>query len=114
VTFSLYVLAMEPTDDIDAVRAMIARCDSRPHPERELDERIVAFYEELTGRYPDFPPFAPGSPWANTPLDTGVDHIWVSFGGGSQAHEAFRTVYELAVKNNLIVYDPQAADVSSW
>jgi hypothetical protein len=93
---------------------MVAQCDSLQHPEGELDERIVAFYEELTNRYPDFPPFDPSSPWANPPLDSAIDHVWLSFGGGVKAHEAFQAVYELAVKNNLVVYDPQAADVTSW
>jgi hypothetical protein len=37
---------------------MVERSRSLHHPEGELDERIVGFYEELRARYPDFLPHA--------------------------------------------------------
>jgi hypothetical protein len=54
VSFDLDVLAIDTAASDDAVRAMAKRCWSGQHPEGELDERIVGFYESLRGRYPDF------------------------------------------------------------
>ena len=58
VSFDLDVLAVDRDADDDHVRAMILRCRSNAHPEGELDDRIVRFYEALRARYPDHPPLA--------------------------------------------------------
>jgi hypothetical protein len=63
VSFDLDVLAVDRDADDGQVRAMVLRCRS-PHPEGELDERVVSFYEVLRARYPDHPPLGEVMPWA--------------------------------------------------
>ena len=49
MSFDLTILAVDPAADDTQIRSMYERCNSwaQPHPEGDLDERIVAFYEEL-------------------------------------------------------------------
>jgi hypothetical protein len=61
------------------VRAMVRRCNGNAPPEGELDGRIVAFYEELRARCPDFPPYRGDSPWMSMPLGVGIDHVQMCF-----------------------------------
>src|SRR5262245_56182178 len=77
MSYDLTVLAADPSADDAQVRAMYDRCTnwSKPHPDGDLDDRIVAFYEELRARYPDHPPYSPESPWNSTPLGLGIDHV---------------------------------------
>jgi hypothetical protein len=77
VSFDLVVWAMDKTDMPDAVRAANARCVRGDHPQRPADPRVVAFYDALTGDYPDRGPQAKvaGSPWASAPLHAAADHI---------------------------------------
>jgi hypothetical protein len=77
VSFDLVVWAMDSTDAPDAVRAANARCARGEHPPRAADPRVIAFYDALTGDYPDRGPryAAAVSPWASAPLHAAADHI---------------------------------------
>jgi hypothetical protein len=78
VSFDLMVLAIDADADVDAVRAMLGRCRDNPHPEGELDGRIVAFYEQLRLRLPDDSAGYSECPWMSMPLPVGVDHVFVT------------------------------------
>ncbi|MGC3862296.1 hypothetical protein ACPSM1_19150 [Micromonospora chersina] len=105
------MLATEPTASDDAVRAMVKRCRSGQHPEGELDECIVGFYESLRARYPDFPPYPDDSPWMSMPLDVGIDHVSMSMSFGQRSAAALRLVVDLAARYGLTIYDPQGGEV---
>lgn len=110
VSFGLVVLAVDP-DATDAdIRAMVQRCRSLNHPEGELDERIVGFYENLRARYPDFPPRDRDSPWMDTPLSVGIDHVSMSL--GEHGPPAMQLIDELAQRYQLTIYDPQFDEVT--
>jgi hypothetical protein len=91
---------------------MLRRCTSGPHPEGELDERIVAFYEQLRARYPDFPPYDDDSPWMSTPLDLGIDHVSMNLSFGQRSTPAIEYILELAGRHGLTIYDPQSDHVT--
>jgi hypothetical protein len=112
VSFDLDVLAIQRDADDDHVRAMIRRCRSGAHPEGELDERIVTFYEALRARYPDHPPFGEVMPWAVTPLDVGIDHVSVHVRHGPSGDAVVQLILDLAADNGLTIYDPQADTVT--
>jgi hypothetical protein len=108
MSFDLVVLAMQPGATLDDARRMAARCRSAdPHPEGELDERIVAFYQDLQQRYPDHPPYPDDSPWSSAPLDAGIDHITAYTRYGPSGAGAVDAILELALRHGLVVYDPQ-------
>jgi hypothetical protein len=112
VSFDLVVLAAD-LDTTDAgIRAMVQRCQSLNHPEGELDERIVAFYENLRARYPDFPPYDQDSPWMMTPLDVGIDHVSLHLCFGERSDPALQLIDELAQRYELTIYDPQGDQVT--
>jgi hypothetical protein len=107
VSFDLVVLAADPDATDAEIRAMARRCRSLNHPEGELDERIVEFYENLRARYPDYPPYARDSPWMDTPLDVGIDHVSVHLSFGKRSDPALHLIMELAQRHELTIYDPQ-------
>ena len=84
MSFDLDVLAIGRDASDEDVRAMLQRCASKLHPEGELDERIVAFYEQLRTRYPDFPPYGDDSPWMSMPLSVGIDHVRMNMSFGQR------------------------------
>jgi hypothetical protein len=108
VSFDLDVLAVDPNADDDHVRAMIQRCRSNPHPEGDLDDRIVRFYESLRTPYPDHPPLDADSPWALTPVGVGIDHVSMSLRHGPPGDAALELILTLAQHNGLTIYDPQS------
>ena len=112
VTFDLDVLAVDRDADDDQVRAMILRCRSSAHPEGELDERIVSFYEALRARYPDRPPFGEVMPWAVAPLDVGIDHVSMHLRHGPPGDAVIQLVLDLAAGHGLTIYDPQGDTVT--
>ncbi|MEU4477076.1 hypothetical protein AB0F68_03260 [Micromonospora sp. NPDC023966] len=112
MSFDLDVLAIDTAASDDAVRAMAKRCWSGQHPEGELDERIVGFYESLRGRYPDFPPYRDDSPWTSMPLGVGIDHVSMSMSFGQRSTPALQLVVDLAVRYGLTIYDPQGDEVT--
>jgi hypothetical protein len=112
VSFDLDVLAIDRDADDDHVRAMILRCRGSAHPEGELDERIVCFYEALRVRYPDHPPFGEVMPWAVTPLDVGIDHLSMHLRHGPTGDAVVQLVVDLAAGNGLTIYDPQGDTVT--
>lgn len=75
MSFGLVVLAVDAGATDAAVRAMTEQCRSLYRPEGELDERIVGFYENLRVHYPDIPPYDHDSPWADMPLNVGIEHV---------------------------------------
>ncbi|MCI4065132.1 hypothetical protein MRQ36_22215 [Micromonospora sp. R77] len=112
MSFDLDVLAISPTASDDAVRAMVRRCRDGQHPEGDLDERIVGFYESLRARYPDFPPYPDDSPWMSMPLEVGIDHISVSMSHGQRSDAALALIIALATSHGLTIHDPQNGQVT--
>ncbi|GAA0492745.1 hypothetical protein Ade02nite_69480 [Paractinoplanes deccanensis] len=109
LSFDLAVVAIDGWTDVSEVAAMVDRCQSRVHVEGELDERIVAFYERLRARFPDHPPhsYSDDSPWMSTPLDVGIDHVFMSLSFGERSDPAIRLIRELATEHGLTLWDPQ-------
>jgi hypothetical protein len=112
VSFELDVLAIDPAASDDAVRAMVKRCGSGQHPEGDLDEHIVRFYESLRARYPDVPPYDDDSPWMSMPLDVGIDHVSMNMSFGARSNPAIDLILELAARYGLTIYDPQGDEVT--
>ncbi|MEU7799529.1 hypothetical protein AB0J14_26440 [Micromonospora arborensis] len=112
MSFDLDVLAIDPAASEDAVRAMVKRCRSGQHPEGDLDERIVGFYESLRARYPDFPPYPDDSPWVSMPLGVGIDHVRMCMSFGQRSAAALELVVDLAARYGLTTYDPQGDEVA--
>ncbi|QFG25720.1 hypothetical protein F7P10_35835 [Actinomadura sp. WMMB 499] len=110
LSFGLAVLAMDESADATAARARYERCTTGDHVEGDLDERVVAFYEELRARFPDHPPYAEPSPWASTPLSVGIDHVIMNLSSGAAGDAALRAVLELAAVHRLLIWDPQSGD----
>jgi hypothetical protein len=112
VSFDLVVWAMDQTDTPDAVRAANARCARGEHPERPADPRVVAFYDALTGDYPDRGPraTAPGSPWAGVPLHAAADHIQMRLDENCP-DAVLETIERLAGELNLDLLDLQDGTV---
>jgi len=96
MSFGLVVLAVDPGATDAEVRAMPGRCRSRHHPEGELDERIVGFYDDLRARYPDFPPHHHDSLWMMTPLDVGIDHVSMHLSFSERSTAPLQVIDELA------------------
>ncbi|MEV7227219.1 hypothetical protein AB0M79_09370 [Polymorphospora sp. NPDC051019] len=110
--FDLVVLAVDQSATDAEIRATADRCRSLHHPEGDLDERIVGFYETLRARYPDFSPHDQDSPWMTTPLDVGIDHVSMCLSFGERSDPALRLVDELAQRHKLTVYDSQDGKVT--
>jgi hypothetical protein len=111
VSFDLVVLAISPRAGDDDVRAMVRRCNSGRHVEGDLDDGVVAFYEELRGRYPDFPPYGDDSPWMSMPLGVGIDHVAMCLAYGQRSDQAVDLIVGLAGRHSLVIYDPQGDEV---
>ncbi|PTA43142.1 hypothetical protein C8054_26975 [Micromonospora sp. RP3T] len=105
-------MAIDAAASGDAVRAMVKRCSSGEHPEGELDERIVGFYESLRARYPDLPPYRDDSPWMSMPLDVGIDHVSMNMSFGQRSTPAIELILNLAARYGLTIYDPQSDEVT--
>ena len=112
MSFDLDVLAIDPNASDIEVRAMARRCQSLNHPEGEVDERIVGFYESLRARYPDGPPYDRDSPWAMMPLSIGIDHVTMHLSFGERSRPALQLIDELAQRYELTIYDPQGDEVT--
>ena len=112
MSFGLVVVAIDPGASDDAVRAMVGRCRSDSHPEGELDERVVGFYESLRSRHPDFPPYGDDSPWMSMPLDVGIDHVSMLISFGQRSTPALDLIDDLAQRYGLTIYDPQGDEVT--
>ncbi|MFD4867037.1 hypothetical protein [Streptomyces sp. NPDC058412] len=110
MSFDLAVLAMDASADAVAARGMFERCSSGSHPEGELDERVVAFYERLRSHFPDHSPCAEDSPWMSTPLSVGIDHVIMHLSFSSRSDPALRAIEEFAAEFRLVVWDPQSQD----
>jgi hypothetical protein len=74
-SFDRVVLAAQPDGTDAKVRAMADLCQGLHYPEGKLDERIVVLYESLRTGYPDHLPLSDDSPWTDTPLSGGIDHV---------------------------------------
>lgn len=112
MSFDLVVLAADPDATDTEIRAMAQRCQGLTHPEGEPDERVVAFYEHLRARYPDFPPYAQDSPWMSMPLGVGIDHVSMNLSLGERSLPALQLIAELAQRYDLVLYDPQDDQVT--
>jgi hypothetical protein len=111
MSFDLIVVAVAPDATDAQVRAMVQRCRSHHHPDGELDERIVGFYEELRTAYPDFPPYPLDCPWMSMPLAIGIDHVAMTISHSERGSAALDLIDGLARRYELTVYDPQAGEV---
>jgi hypothetical protein len=113
MSYDLAVLAADPGADDTEIRAMYDRCTNwaQPHPHGDLDERIVAFYEELQARYPDHAPYHAESPWASAPLNLGIDHVCMNISYGPRGDPAVQLISQLARRHGLIIYDPQFSEI---
>lgn len=81
---------------------MARRCRGDGHPEGEVDDRVVGFYESLRGRYPA---------WMSVPLDVGIDHVSVCMSFGERSSPALDLIFDLAGRCGLTIYDPQDGKV---
>jgi hypothetical protein len=109
MSFDLAILATALDASDDEIRVQALRCAAwLDHPEGDLDERIVAFYEALRKVYPDsgLASRREESPWADSPLGVGIDHVTVSLRHGDTGG-AFATILGLAALRDLVVFDPQ-------
>ena len=107
MSFDLAVLAMDASADAEQARAMAERCwRSASHVEGEVDERIAAFYAELSAR---FPPDSPDSPWM-AGLDAGIDHMVMNLSWSASSTPAIAVIQDLAAKHRLVIFDPQSDD----
>lgn len=109
MSFDLTILAtaLDASDGEIGVRAL--QCAAwLDHPEGDLDARIVAFYEALREVYPDSGPASrwEESPWADSPLGVGIDHVILSLRQGNTG-DAIATILDLAALHDLVVFDPQ-------
>jgi hypothetical protein len=109
VSFDLGVLAIDGWTDVAEVIAMVDRCNALVHVEGELDQRIVGFYERLRARFPDHGPDsdADENPWMSTPLDVGIDHVFMCVTYSDRGHPALAMIRELATEYGLTIWDPQ-------
>lgn len=107
MSFDLAVFAADPGADEASARELIERCyNYRDHVEGDLDERIVAFYEELRAIYPDHPPYDSHAPWMSMPLAAGIDHVFMNI-SWSASNDVIDAIQRLAAKHILVLYDPQ-------
>jgi hypothetical protein len=112
VSFDLVVWATDNSGTPDDVRAANERCARGEHPQRPADPRVVAFYDALTGSYPDRGPRAggPGSPWASSPLHAAADHIQMRLDEACP-DTVLETIERLAAKFGLDLLDLQDGSV---
>ncbi|MFI6294519.1 hypothetical protein ACIBEJ_23210 [Nonomuraea sp. NPDC050790] len=101
----------EPITPLRATAKFLDWCeapgeDSPPGARAE----VAAFVDDLTARYPDLTAdnYA-GSPWAE-PLTVAEDIVLAS-AVFPRAAEVCRTVFELAGRHGLVVFDPQSGSV---
>lgn len=112
MSYDLAVLAMDDGADAAAARAMVNRCHTRPHVEGDVDERVAAFYARLVARFPDKGPIDDDtSPWMSTPLDIGIDHVFMSLSFASCSDPAIDTIEQLAAECRLVLWDPQGDQI---
>ncbi|GIE99457.1 hypothetical protein [Paractinoplanes rishiriensis] len=107
MSFDLGVLAIDGWTDVAEVVAMVERCRRADHAEGDLDPRIVGFYERLRAEFPDHPPGGDDSPWMSTPLDLGIDHVFMSLSFGVRSNPALELIQDLAADYGLTIWDPQ-------
>lgn len=115
MSFDLTILAAAPNTSDGEICVQAHRCAAwLDHPEGGLDTRIVAFYEALREVYPDSGPASrrQETPWASSPLGTGIDHVTVNLRHGHTGDGAIATILELAALHDLVVFDPQDETVT--
>lgn len=105
MSFDLAALAAPA--DAAAAREMYASCTRDDHTEAEFDVRIARFHEALAGIFPDHAP-APDSPWAETPLALGADHVLMRLRMDPVGEQAIEKIIALADHHGLALYDPQS------
>lgn len=112
MSFDLTVLAMDDGADAAAARAMLDRCEARPHVEGDVDERIANFYERLVALFPDKGPIDHDtSPWMSMPLDIGIGHVRMSLSYSSRSDPAIDAIEQLAAEYRLVLWDPQGDEI---
>lgn len=111
MSFDLVVWALDGATSAD-VQAAHELCRQGEHDDGQPDPRIAAFYAELTAYYPDqgSAVHSEDSPWASTPLHTGVDHLEMKL-SHSCDDEVLLAIERLAGEHNLILLDPQEGSV---
>lgn len=95
--------------DEDAGERYLALCgEDDPGAWIEPDPCIDAFYDELTGIFPDDGTAA--DPWSASPLDRSGGHVIMNM-PASKAREIEPVVRELAEKHGLVCFDPQCGKI---
>ena len=93
----------------DAADAYERLCDEDDPDVVEPDERIDAFVEEVTGRWPEIDDLpeeeVDDSPWT-VALDRSPGHVLATI-SWDRVDEVAPVVVEVALKHGLHVYDPQ-------
>ncbi|WP_229070985.1 hypothetical protein [Actinoplanes sp. DH11] len=109
MSLGLGVLAIDGWTDVSDVLAMVDRCHADDHVEGDLDNRIAGFYERLRAQFPDHPPITDPSknPWMSTPLDIGIDHVFMLLSYSERSDPALQAIHELAIEYGLTIWDPQ-------
>jgi hypothetical protein len=110
--FAVWYPSKRLTDD-EADQVYAALCDEDTSPV-EAHPAVDAFYQELTATHPEIDTFDEEDiddsdlcPWSNS-MDRSSGHVLMSC-VWSQAPAVAETIYKLAAKHGLVVYDPQAA-----
>ncbi|MBB5084182.1 hypothetical protein [Nonomuraea endophytica] len=102
----------EPITPMRATAKFLDWCEepSEDHSSPDPRAEVAAFLDELTARYPDLTAdnYA-GSPWAE-PLTVAEDIVLAS-AVFPRAAEVCRTVFELAGRHGLLVFDPQSGSL---
>lgn len=88
-------------------------CLAENHDEGGFVDRIMAFYQQLRCRYPEFLARSnePRPPWLASPLGVGTDHVIILISGAMSAVPALLRIHEPAQDHGLHIVD--AADPTS-
>jgi hypothetical protein len=99
-----------PLTNEDAAERYAALCREEDRDRWiEPSPHVRAFYEELTGLFPD--DGGSNDPWAAGPLDHSDGHVIMNM-PASKASEIRPIVLELAEKHGLVCFDPQSGRIA--
>lgn len=97
------------SDEASRIYASLCR-QEKPHRALTASPAVSAFFEELTGVWPDTSARKTSeSPWAHA-LQHSADHVLLSC-EWTRAEEVFTLVQQLAEKHGLVFFDPQSEEV---
>ncbi|MEJ3744260.1 hypothetical protein WEI85_13320 [Actinomycetes bacterium KLBMP 9797] len=109
MSFDLVVWALDNNATPADVRAAQELCREGEHAAGRVDQRIGAFYAEITTYYPDTVSSS-DSPWASTPLHRATDHVTMCL-SPSCADAVLEAIERLAGQYGLMLLDLQDGSV---